>query len=93
MADLADIFDVRMCRALTVMATHPAAVGEVVVDYRGTYHRVDRAAHAPCHPGGTIPVWFGGGAETSLRRAARLHEILAEEGRTRSTTSVRIRMS
>jgi probable F420-dependent oxidoreductase len=74
---------------------------EPVVDYRGTYHRVDRAGLRPLPARGTIPVWFGGGAETSLRRAARtgegfvfgsagprthvraarLHEILAEEGR------------
>ncbi len=47
---------------------------EPVVDYRGTYHRVDRAGLRPLPARGAIPIWFGGGAETSLRRAARTGE-------------------
>ena len=47
---------------------------EPVVDYRGKYHRVDRAGLRPPPTRGAIPVWFGGGAETSLRRAARIGE-------------------
>jgi len=44
---------------------------EPVVDYRGEFHRVDRAGILPRPSRGTIPVWFGGGAEVSLARAAR----------------------
>jgi probable F420-dependent oxidoreductase len=74
---------------------------EPVLDYRGEFHRIDRAGILPRPEAGTIPVWFGGGAEVSLaraarigdgfvfgsagprthRRAARLHELLAEQGR------------
>jgi probable F420-dependent oxidoreductase len=72
-----------------------------VLDYSGEFHRIDRAGILPRPAGGTIPVWFGGGAEAALaraarggdgfvfgsagprthRRAARLHELLAEHGR------------
>ena len=65
------------------------------------FHRIDRAGILPRPGRRTIPVWFGGGAEVSLaraartgdgfvfgsagprthRRAARLHELLAGEGR------------
>jgi probable F420-dependent oxidoreductase len=74
---------------------------EPVLDYHGEFHRIDRAGILPRPSRGTIPVWFGGGAEVSLaraartgdgfvfgshgprthRRAARLHELLAEQGR------------
>jgi probable F420-dependent oxidoreductase len=74
---------------------------EPVLDYRGEFHRIDRAGILPRPSRGTIPVWFGGGAEVSLaraartgdgfvfgsagprthRRAARLRELLAEQGR------------
>ena len=47
---------------------------EPVVDYHGEYHRVDRAGLRPLPTRGAVPVWFGGGAETSLRRAARSGE-------------------
>lgn len=42
-----------------------------VVDFKGSYHRVDRAGIAP-RPERSIPVWFGGSAEPSVRRAARI---------------------
>lgn len=42
-----------------------------VVDFDGAYHRVDRAGIAP-RPDRSIPVWFGGSAEPSVRRAARI---------------------
>jgi probable F420-dependent oxidoreductase len=74
---------------------------EPVLDYRGQFHRVDRAGILPRPVHGTIPLWFGGGSEASLaraartgdgfvfgsagprthRRAARLRELLAEQGR------------
>lgn len=44
---------------------------EPVVDFRGEFHRIDRAGLAPRPVRGEIPLWLGGGAEVSLRRAAR----------------------
>src|SRR5215212_5329483 len=40
--------------------------GEPVVDYAGTFHRVDRAGIAP-RPAHQIPIWLGGGSEAALR--------------------------
>jgi probable F420-dependent oxidoreductase len=74
---------------------------EPVVDFRGEFHRIDRAGILPRPGRGTIPLWFGGGSEVSLaraartgdgfvfgsagprthRRAARLRELLADQGR------------
>lgn len=42
-----------------------------VVDYHGTFHTIDRANCRPTPPG-PIPVWFGGSAPASLRRAAAI---------------------
>jgi len=44
---------------------------EPVLDYRGQFHRIDRAGILPRPSRGSIPVWFGGGSEASLARAAR----------------------
>src|SRR3954454_605669 len=44
---------------------------EPVVDFTGDHHRIDRAGLAPRPVRGDIPLWFGGGAEAALRRAAR----------------------
>ena len=44
---------------------------EPVVDFEGEFHRIDRAGIAPRPVRGDIPLWFGGGAEASLQRAAR----------------------
>jgi probable F420-dependent oxidoreductase len=44
---------------------------EPVVDFWGEFHRIDRAGLAPRPVRGEIPLWLGGGAEVSLRRAAR----------------------
>jgi probable F420-dependent oxidoreductase len=44
---------------------------EPVVDLEGEFHRIDRAGLAPRPVRGDIPLWFGGGAESSLQRAAR----------------------
>ena len=43
----------------------------VVTTYTGKFHHIDRAGIKPL-PGATIPIWFGGGAERLLQRAARL---------------------
>jgi probable F420-dependent oxidoreductase len=45
--------------------------GEPVVDFDGSFHRIDRAGIAP-RPRRSIPVWFGGFSDVALRRAARL---------------------
>jgi probable F420-dependent oxidoreductase len=42
-----------------------------VVDYTGEFHRIDRAGLAPPPVRGDIPLWYGGGAEAALQRAAR----------------------
>jgi len=43
---------------------------EPVVDFTGEFHRIDRAGIAPRPVRGDIPLWYGGGADASLRRAA-----------------------
>jgi probable F420-dependent oxidoreductase len=45
---------------------------EPVIDFYGQFHRIDRAGLAPRPVRGDIPLWFGGGAEAALRRAARI---------------------
>jgi probable F420-dependent oxidoreductase len=44
---------------------------EPLLDYRGEYHRVDRAGLLP-RPRRELPIWFGGYSEVAFRRAARL---------------------
>jgi probable F420-dependent oxidoreductase len=44
---------------------------EPLVDFHGTFDRIDRAALNP-RPRRTIPIWFGGFADVALRRAATL---------------------
>jgi probable F420-dependent oxidoreductase len=44
---------------------------EPVLDFRGEFHRVDRAGLLP-RPGRALPIWFGGYSEVAFRRAARL---------------------
>ena len=44
---------------------------EPLVDFDGTFDRIDRAALNP-RPRRTIPIWFGGFADVALRRAAAL---------------------
>lgn len=44
---------------------------EPVVDFEGSFHRVERAGIAPQPAAGRIPIWFGGFSDVALRRAAR----------------------
>jgi probable F420-dependent oxidoreductase len=44
---------------------------EPVVDFRGDFHRIDRAGLLPL-PERDIPIWFGGFTPVALRRAARV---------------------
>ena len=44
---------------------------EPVVDYRGEYHRIERAGLLP-RPAQDIPLWFGALSEVAVRRAARV---------------------
>jgi alkanesulfonate monooxygenase SsuD/methylene tetrahydromethanopterin reductase-like flavin-dependent oxidoreductase (luciferase family) len=44
---------------------------EPVVDYRGRWHRIDRAGIKPL-PGRRIPIWFGGFTDVAYRRAAEI---------------------
>ena len=41
------------------------------VKFAGEFHRVDDAGINPRPPGGHVPVWFGGHAEATFRRAAK----------------------
>jgi alkanesulfonate monooxygenase SsuD/methylene tetrahydromethanopterin reductase-like flavin-dependent oxidoreductase (luciferase family) len=52
---------------------------EPVLDYRGNWHRVDRAGLLP-RPARPIPIWLGGSHEVAFRRAARLAEGFTFEG-------------
>lgn len=42
-----------------------------VIDFHGTWHRIDRGAISPA-PSRQIPVWFGGFSDTAHERAARI---------------------
>ena len=42
-----------------------------VVDFRGRWHRIDRAGLNPL-PSGPIPIWLGGNSEAAMKRAASL---------------------
>ncbi len=44
---------------------------EPVVDFRGNWHRIDRAGIRPM-PKAPVPIWFGGYIDAAHRRAARL---------------------
>lgn len=44
---------------------------EEVVDFHGTWHRIDRAGLNP-RPTRRLPIWFGGNSEAVLKRAARM---------------------
>jgi alkanesulfonate monooxygenase SsuD/methylene tetrahydromethanopterin reductase-like flavin-dependent oxidoreductase (luciferase family) len=44
---------------------------ERVIDFTGSFHRVDRAGLLPL-PGRSIPIWFGGFADAALDRCARI---------------------
>jgi len=44
---------------------------EPLVDFRGDFHRIDRAGLLP-RPPGDIPIWFGGFTKVAVRRAARI---------------------
>ncbi|HVN40133.1 MAG TPA: LLM class F420-dependent oxidoreductase [Myxococcota bacterium] len=44
---------------------------EPVLDYRGKFHRVDRAGILP-RPRREIPIWFGGFTPVAVKRAARV---------------------
>ncbi len=43
---------------------------EALVDFTGTYHRIDRAGLVP-RAGRPLPLWFGGSSDAALRRAVR----------------------
>jgi probable F420-dependent oxidoreductase len=44
---------------------------EPVLDYRGKFHRIDRAGLLP-RPRREIPIWFGGFTPVAVKRAARV---------------------
>ena len=61
---------------------------EPVLDFRGQFHRIDRAGILP-RPSRQIPIWIGGAHDRVLRRAARLADgFLFSQGGPRSLESV-----
>lgn len=52
-----------------------------LVTYRGADHAIDNAGLNPLPVQRPIPIWFGGGAEPALRRAARLGDGWMPAGR------------
>ncbi|MEE9278400.1 MAG: LLM class F420-dependent oxidoreductase [Dehalococcoidia bacterium] len=60
---------------------------EEVVSYKGRWHRVTKAGLNPL-PSRQIPIWFGGGADALLKRAARIGDgwmaVMATEEKERS---------
>lgn len=54
---------------------------EPLVSYRGKDHIIDNAGISPMPVQRPIPIWFGGGAEPALKRAARLGDGWMPAGR------------
>jgi len=54
---------------------------EPLVTYKGTYHTIDNAGLNPMPVQRPIPIWFGGGAEAVLKRAARIGDGWMPAGR------------
>ena len=54
---------------------------EPLVNYRGKEHVIDNAGISPMPVQRPIPIWFGGGAEPALKRAARLADGWMPAGR------------
>ena len=58
-----------------------------IVDYTGSYHRIDRAGLNPMPVQRPIPIWMGGDVEAAMKRIARIgdgwytHEQPTESGR------------
>lgn len=44
---------------------------EPIVDFKGQFHRIDRAGLMP-RPPGKMPLWFGGMSKVAIKRAARM---------------------
>src|ERR1700719_1165812 len=41
------------------------------VDFTGEFHRIEDAGINPCPASGRVPIWYGGHAEATFRRAAK----------------------
>jgi len=62
---------------------------EPVLDYRGRFHRIDRAGLLP-RPSRSIPIWIGGAHDRVLRRGARLADgFIFSQGGVRSLEAAR----
>jgi len=64
---------------------------EPLVDFKGTFDRIDRATLNP-RPQRQIPIWFGGFAEAALRRAAALGDGFIFSGRTEAALETASRL-
>lgn len=54
------------------IAVMRALWAEPTITFRGRWHTITDAGINPRPARGTIPIWFGGGVDATLRRAARL---------------------
>lgn len=54
---------------------------EPLVTYKGAYHQIDNAGLNPLPVQRPIPIWFGGGADAVLKRAARIGDGWMPAGR------------
>ena len=59
-----------------------------VVDFTGSFHRIDRASLIP-KPGRAIPIWLGGFSEAAFDRAARIADGFIFFGAAQNTRSTR----
>jgi probable F420-dependent oxidoreductase len=64
-------FEARGAREEEQVALMRELWSQDVVTFEGKFHRIDRAGIKP-RPRRPIPIWFGGGADPLLRRAARI---------------------
>jgi probable F420-dependent oxidoreductase len=68
---LNESFGNRGARSAEQIEVLRALWGDPLVTYRGKWHTITDAGLNPL-PGRRIPIWLGGGADATLRRAARL---------------------
>jgi probable F420-dependent oxidoreductase len=57
-----------------------------VIDYSGTWHRIDHAGIRPLGTQRPIPIWIGGSAEVAIRRGARIADGFMINGVTAEAT-------
>jgi probable F420-dependent oxidoreductase len=69
---LGEDFHDRGARSEEQIAVLRALWGEPAITFRGRWHQIDAAGIKPLPVRRAIPIWLGGAADATLRRAARL---------------------